>query len=291
MAIPAYIMEEHKEAFYCWQYMKEAGQIPVTGSMLLHVDAYDDFAPCEIRDPLFTDTLNLEQAKKICYEQLNVLNYIVPAFYYRTFRDAIWLSGVHDVKTPAEFLIELESPRKINVRMDGGNTFPANGVTVGTYIGGTMVNFPTLFAGRSIVLDIDLCFFCPNPVVHIGHKIDIEITENAYRQYADNPYHFLRLKKDDIRLITRNGHYYFSIGKCKEETLPITNRQEILGRMDSFFMWLKKNKVTPSAIDISRSRYSHGLSKDVFPWVEEEILKRLKELYELDIIFRPEAGV
>ena len=40
--IPVYIMEEHHEAFYYWNYFIECGLIPPKHNYLLHIDHHDD---------------------------------------------------------------------------------------------------------------------------------------------------------------------------------------------------------------------------------------------------------
>jgi hypothetical protein len=133
------------------------------------------------------------------------------------------------------------------------------------------------------VLDIDLDYFCSDESLSsVPHK-RLEITEQAYRDVTENPYHpFRLLPKAWLRPQEDGGRFYLSyLGLPKPEPLP--EKKRIVKRMDLFIDWLARSKIAVSMISICRSRYSGYTHRDVWEEIEKGLLKRLSEVYDYDL--------
>ena len=55
------------------------------------------------------------------------------------------------------------------------------------------------------------------------------------------------------------------------------DKERIKNRINHLLDWLETEKIKIAVVDICRSRYSGYLNNEIFPWVEEEFLKKLGE--------------
>lgn len=300
MKIPTYIMEEHNEAFYCWNYMIACGDIPPFDNLLFHVDSHIDFDGEYYRFDLNSLPVSLEESKKLAYERMGIAEFIKPAVYQRIFTQVVFMLASerdeiaeHNLKA-----LSYENGKLLEQDLDERTLeyialHEQQGVLLNIrpysyFVGGHA--FYQIVREMPYVLDIDLDFFCCDDTLSSATEPRrVEITKEQYRKIVDNPYHFLRT---DPCLFCfayeEKGHYYLNIpGPDKSRKPEEIPKETIMLRIDKFFSYLKNNCPAPVAIDICRSRISGYLPRYAFPWVEDEVLQRLQTLYEIEIRCRP----
>ena len=281
--IPLYIIEEHHEAFYIWNQATEAGLLPPFGNTLLHVDHHPDFE-CGVYganlDVLFA---SLAEMQLFTYGILGIADFICPAVYQGIFNEVVFIQNFKTILTkPEEKLITLDSNRLLKVKDFTPFsrlilTKPSADHRLFTYRQGGLGDF---FTPQSLALDIDLDYFCwDDSLSSVDAKL-LEITEQAYRNVTENPYHpFRLLPKVCLRPVKEEGRFYLSyLGLPKPEPLP--EKELIQERIDLFINWLNRNKITACLISLCRSRYSGYTPEAVWKEIEESLLKRLAELYD-----------
>lgn len=306
--IPLIVMEEHKEAYYIWHIFSMLHKIPEKDNILLHVDHHpDDIAGTYDFDP---DRLpqELEFSKKLSYDLLGIADFIVPAVYERMFTKWIHVSEFNDVcesvrkyighkfkvvngirKDMLDFVEPFEENKELLRKIDEDykQNILSNIRPVDYYKGGLGSYAPFT---DPVVLDIDLDYFCWSNTLKDGADRILEITKDEWQKLKENTFDAFRIMPViDFKLFERDGHYFMEFIKIplyreNDETITL---QDLQARVDKFFGWLEERKIVPAAIDICRSRMSGYLNCDFFPWIENEVLRRLDELYGTDIIFRP----
>lgn len=300
MKTPVYFMEEHNEAFYCWNYMIAAGEILPAGNLLFHISSHPDFFGEDYKFNLDFLPVSLAESKKLAYEKMGTGEYIRPAVYQRIFTQVIFmLSGLkkeimeHNLKAlcyDGGILYEKDMDAN-TVEYVARNEQEGNLLNIRPYsyfVGGE--TYYNILQEMPCVLDIDLNYFCCDDFLStVNEPRWVEISEEQYRKIKDNPYHFLRIEPVlAYSVLEKDGHFYLEMpGPNKDRQIPIPDKKEVLRRLDSFFAYLKTYFIRPAAIDVSRSRLSGFLPRTYFPWIEEEFLSRLEKQYDLEIKCRP----
>ena len=85
-----------------------------------------------------------------------------------------------------------------------------------------------------------------------------------------------------------DGRCFLRFEKGGDKGVPWESKEEVMNRMELFFAWLRRYRIEPAAIDIARSYYSGFVPRPMYPWLEDEFLRRLGSAYEIDIKCRPE---
>lgn len=290
MAIPVYIMEEHHEAFYYWNFFIKKGYIPKNGNYLLHVDHHDDME-CGGYEYDFSRLLeeqDLDNIKEFTYSKLGIADFIIPAVYQGIFTD------VHILKNLLPCRIE-EKRRFVRAAYSG------TGLETGSmipFIHGSYVGAPDspyrFYRWRNgglgemdlpdepLVLDVDLDYFAWDDSLSGVPPKRMEITREAYREYRENPYHPFRiLPRLLLEMVEEDGRYYMEYReKFQPDKLP--EKERMIKRMDRLLGWLTDRNIRPAVIDICRSRYSGYLPSKVFPWVEETFLQKLEACMDIE---------
>lgn len=286
MTIPVYIMEEHHEAYYYWQYFADKGLIPQKGNYLLHVDHHDDLASC-VYDWDFTKMPETwEEARAFTYEKLGIADFIYPAVYKGTFstlhtflsvspkeyqdKDMV-LKGKPGALVPMKYVPFIHAKYKQDpngpyrfFKMREGSLMP-------------------LKITEPVILDVDLDYFCWDDALTTAMPKRIEITEEEYDSFQGNPYHPFRILPKRLFTAEReDGKYYLRYFECAVKN-SIATHEKIAERIHDFIVWLSENGVVPNAIDICRSRYSGYLPAEAYPFAEEEFLRQLKQIMNIKI--------
>lgn len=310
LAIPLVIMEEHKEAYYFWHWFVEKGFINERDNILLHVDHHpDDIGALFSFDP---DILpqSLSYSKYLSYELLGIANFIVPAVYEGLF--TTWVA-VLDYGSKVKYYKGYVGHRKVTAPDSSIHHILDTGVAslqnrehfaetkarhlisnlrgYDRYEGG--LGYYTDWSSAKVVLDIDLDYFCWDDQLTSAAPERVEITFDAWKELLNNTYNPFRIMPVvRTEMEVKDGKYYLKFSKDMEimASKTKTNKMDVEKRLDAFFAWLKSQKMQPAAIDICRSRLSSYLDTDYFPWIEEEVLKRLGELYPVQIVAHPETS-
>lgn len=290
MGIPVYTMEEHHEAFYYWNYFIKRGYIPAAGNYLLHVDHHDDME-CGGYDwelaRLFSEN-DLEKIKEFTYWRLGIADFIVPAVYQGIFEKVHILKNLmpNPIREQRQYI-----KLKGDSELERGDMIP---FIHGGFVGNedSPYSFFRLLEGglekmdcpeTPVVLDVDLDYFVWDSSLSSAYPKRMEITQQAYREYMENPYHPYRiLPRQLLEAVEEDGKYYMEYReKFGTDKLPTEERMK--KRIEGLLDWLAECRIRPAVIDICRSRYSGYLPSSVFPWIEEEFVGRLGERMEIEI--------
>lgn len=286
--IPVFTMEEHHEAFYIWHLAKERKYIKPSGNVLLHVDHHDDMElggyTQEFLDSL--SEMTVQKSRTLTYSQLGIANFIIPVLYEGVF-DRLYM---HKGLLPQQFQKENKFiQRRNSMELIHGRYIP---FIHGPFKGNPDYAFYTYLEGalsemedkQDIVLDIDLDYFWwDDSLTSVGEK-RMEITEEAYIEYMENPYHPFRILPIlMVRAAKENGKYYLDYKEYREpDRAP--GKERVKKRICRFTEWLAQQKIYPSVIDICRSRNSGYLPKEADSFVEEILLEELNKNYTLELV-------
>lgn len=288
MSIPIYIMEEHHEAYYYWNLFIEKGYIQKEGNYLLHVDHHDDMEGGGYVWDFTRREISLEEARELAYERLGIADFIVPAIFQGIFSD------VHIVKNLVRKPLAQEEQfikQTGGCELTRGKMIPFlhaswKGKTDSPYQFFTWREgcFEPVTVEKDVVLDIDLDYFCWDDSLKSVPPKRIEITGPAYQEFVRDPYHPFRiLPKRLLQAEEEGGRYYLVYEEHVPQNEPPT-RERMAKRMDNLVGWLAECGIRPKAIDICRSRYSGYLHSSAYPWLEEELIQRLRKNMDIEIM-------
>ncbi len=284
--IPAFIIEEHNEAFYYWHAAIEKGYIPDSGNTLFHIDHHDDLETGGYNRDFSVPFKSLEEIKKFTYEELGIADFIVPALYTGIFSRFFNMKAL----VPKEFQGRERFVKRLGKNvLILGEYFPFfhssykkeknREYAFFSYYEGSLSETGEL---DNIVLDIDLDYFCwDDSLKSVSPKL-MEITKGSYEEYMANPYHFMRiLPRRLIKAKEMDGRFFIIY-----EEPPVYEKEadweRIEKRMERFFEWLKKERFCPKLITICRSAKSGYLPQKYAALVEEKVKRGLEDLYKPD---------
>lgn len=290
MTIPICLVEEHHEAYCCWHYFQEREWVGKEGNYLLHIDHHDDLAMPFYRWDLSQMPGNYEEAVRFTYEALGVGDFILPAVYEKFFSVVhLFLRVSPGDYEDAQYVMkarktELVLSKEIPLVHGKYKKDPDSGYVFYTMRKGGL---KPIQITRPLVLDVDLDYFCWDDSCATGTAGTIEITKEAYEGFVSDRYHpFRLLAKRIIAAEIRDGKYYLNyINNARRDLIP--GREKIRTRIDRVISWLAENQIRPAAIDVCRSVLSGYLPKEEAAFVENEFLRRLGEIYELQFYDLP----
>lgn len=284
--IPLFVVEEHMEAFFIWNYARSKQWIASANNTLLHVDEHSDMDTPVLRASVNAINGNLQKLYNFTYNELGIGNFILPTIYQGLFDKAYWIRRKHSKYQPAHEKIVIYS-----YNQNGKLFFLAHsGIDISTkpdakcashYLNTIADEFPK---SDLVVLDIDLDYFSSS--ISIMNNSKIEITRDEYESYRKNKYHFLRISGAFKTKVTdENGRYYVHYD-YKPEPIPeqaTATEAQILKRINGFAEFLKKNAIRPQIIDICRSRFSGYTPEHQWQFIEKNLINKLGTLYELEV--------
>ena len=284
--IPLYIIEEHHEAFYIWNYATMAGLLPPFGSTLLHVDHHPDFECGAYGADLGVLFGTLEEMCMFTYSSLGIADFICPAFYQGIFNEVVIVQNFSPAfSKPVQKAITLNASGLLEIKELTPFSRemllkPEADYRLFTYIQGGLGEFAS---SQSVVLDIDLDYFCWDDSLSSVVDKKLEITEQAYIDITENPYHPFRLfPKAWLRPKMIEDRYYLCyLGLPNPEPQP--EKERVQKRIDLFINWLGQNKIKPCLISLCRSRHSGYTPCAIWAEIEQNLLQRLSEVYDYDL--------
>ena len=282
--IPLYIIEEHHEAFFIWNYALIQNIITNSRHTLLHVDEHSDMNIPMLHQSVKTARSNITTLLNFTRNQLSLSEFIVPSIYLGLFNTIFWMRRSHSKKNP-EYFLNVVSENSKGVHLFMTDNFLKAGMfnpDRKSCIYQQISHETKVLFSSPVILDIDLDYFCCDP--YRGESIEVEITEQEYNQFKTNPYHRLKIicggklkaKKDSNR-------YYYIYQPFITNARKTEDPKIFSSRIDQFATFLKENRIEPILIDICRSRYSGFTTQDYWQQIESQLLEKLNQLYPLTI--------
>ena len=293
MKMPVLRMYEHNEAYLCWDRMISEGYISPAGNFLLHIDHHDDMEGAGYNWD-FTHRPQGDEVYDFTYNVLGIADFIQPAVFYRIFSDVHILKNLMPmpVKTTREIIRLKDNNQLLRTTMIPfihaglAEKDPDSCVIYNKHEGGLddVQQYREIINGKQIVLDIDLDYFCWDDSLSTRNPKRIEITKEAYKEYMEDKYHFIRiLPKRLMDVVGADGRYYLEYRE-KMTSNKRPDEERIIKRMDKLIKWLADCEITPAAIDICSSHISGYLPKEMYPWIEETFLEKLGRMWELELV-------
>ena len=266
MSIPTVIIDEHNEAFYVWHYFIEKDFVSRTGNYLLHIDHHDDME-CGAYNWDFSELKrlpqNTEEAKIFTDKCLGIADFIKPAIYQDIF------STVHILKNliPAPIKIQEQYVKCLDNKYilsfgsylpfihSAERNNPESKYHFFTRVEGGLNENDTINA-NSLILDVDLDYFCWDDSLSTVPEKRLEITAEAYVDYMSNKNHPFRILPRKLFMIEECNGKYFIIYREHLKPRPPTSEEIIINRIDRLINYFMKLEIKPRAIDICRSSYS-----------------------------------
>ncbi|NOU18120.1 MAG: hypothetical protein HOO91_11250 [Bacteroidales bacterium] len=289
--IKTFILEENHEAFIIWNNEIWKESLNPKDNILLHIDEHIDMVPPRVKTSIY-DVNNFETLVRFTYEELSINSFIIPAIFKGVFSRIFWINRNSKHSSTIKRCVRTYNNEGKKFILFNPVKIPSNGnVDMKKYIVmPTNINDLKLTNHKNIVLDISLNYFScvsdPNE-----YKVNyIEITKNEFDEFVENyKYHSLKFELIGHRITAREeqGKYYYVINDHDEiySKVSALTKDEIIRRIDSFVSSLVKNNIIPSLITLTRSSKSGYTPEDWVDIIENELLDRLKRIYNLEISF------
>ncbi|MDJ0690284.1 MAG: UPF0489 family protein [Xenococcaceae cyanobacterium MO_188.B32] len=289
--IPLFIFEEHHEAFFIWNYAVMNKMINSSNNILLHVDEHSDMSVPKFNHSIKSIEDDLISLYKFTYNELTIANFIVPAIYQGIFSQLYWLyqSNNEGKKGNKKLLVHSQRGEGKDLIVDPNDhlkTLSFFNPDFKSFFFNSVKTDNQLLETQGMVLDIDLDYFSCNPP-SLNYQGILEITEDQYYSFNRDKYHNLHLMfGSGIQSRVKDGKYYLvfesSHSRGIYNQLKVSEK-EISKRIDNFIQFLLTNKIEPQIIDICRSRISGFTPADQCQFIEQELLKGLSSIYNVEI--------
>lgn len=282
--VPLYTIEEHNEAFYVWCLARQNGEIRPFGNTLLHVDHHPDFEAGGYNAYFGSQAPSLQEAAVLTRQALGIADFITPAIWYGLFNDILFIGEYNaPLRKPAQRTVMLTGEQELT--LGDVNAFTRlklvdeiSTTRLFTYRQGGLGYYRAV---QPCVLDIDIDYFCTDDSLSTVPEKRLEITKEAYLQYKNDPHHPFRiLPRLVISMREEDGHYYMVYKEYTPTPAPPSDKT-VLNRIKLFLRWLSTSELQPQMISICRSRYSGYTPSDRWAFIEENLLKGLHELYDI----------
>jgi len=288
--INVFRIEEHHEAFLVWDYALRENMILNKDNTLLHVDEHSDMASPTMNTSIHTSMNSLEDTKNFIYSQLGIASFIIPACYLDIFTNVFWIRQEHKEKENKLEKMWVRSYDKKGMKLltgkyEDSQSLPDDPDRKTYYFKKcTVEQAPANYS--NIILDIDLDYFSCTGSPYLNKPISIEITKEEYQHYHENKYYPLKLIYNSILEPIKYENKYYLIFNKVERIYPnkqLVSNEIIQKRVDLLIDQLKEKKIEPQLITICRSRYSGYTHEDQWEFIENNLLKGLNEIFEIEI--------
>ncbi len=293
--IPLFIVEEHHEAFFIWNYGYFNGLIRPFGNTLLHVDSHDDMVITRLNSSVDELEDDLPKIYDYTYQEFGIASFIIPAIYRGIINNYTFLckydaySGEKNHKYVASYQSQGTFFKTAEVNSLLRLQLESNENQWGKYQFYTYqeIGLASKFStSQPLILDIDLDYFsCDNSLSSAQTKI--EITKEAYLEFENNKYHPFKIMPAAALTVTNEaGRYYLHYNEWQEVAgLKKVSLEIIDKRINKFIKFLRENNLKPGLIDICRSRLSGYTPIEQWQYIESKLITGLEELYNMETIY------
>lgn len=288
-----YIIEEHHEAYFIWKYALSLGLINPKNNVLLHFDEHSDMATPTLNIPLKHLNGDLTDILDWTYKELNIANFIIPALHESLFDKVYWIKQFHPKPNAEGHKMYVRSHNGQGERLITKEESLLEGFkddipdllnTISRYRY-YKCHVDDLTSINDVCLDIDLDYFSCNQDP-LKKELRIEISKSEYEEFIKNPYHRMNFYEfGRVDACEENGKYFFVLnGYVYKFKSPIkVEEEEILKRIDAVADVLKSKDIQPQIITICRSRFSGYTPDDQWQFIEEHLLEKIGQLYNIKV--------
>jgi hypothetical protein len=287
--IPAFVIEEHHEAFIVWNYAIQQGWIPATGNCLFHVDEHSDMGTPRFNESIHTLNGDMEKIKSFTYSELNIASFIMPACYLNIINKVYWIRQKHKktLNRPVEMFVRSynqSGKRLISGKIkDIKTTIDDPNKRTFDYYLRTLDQLPS---NKRVILDIDLDFFSCSGNPNELEEIYIEISKEEYDNFNNNKYHRLRYCGfGKIETLEKDNKYFYVVNNYNEIYPTDTKVDEftIDDRIKKVVSTLRYKNIKPELINICRSRCSGYTPNDQWELIEKSLIDKLNGVYLISL--------
>ncbi|MBW8685993.1 peptide arginase, FlmR/OhkR family [Chitinophaga rhizophila] len=287
-----FIVEEHHEAYLIWKYALAKKLIKPSNNTLVHIDEHSDMGIPFLNVPVPPLNSDLRQVKDFTYNELGIATFILPAIYEGLFNDIYWIKQHHGKTNRLAYKMYIRSQNNNGTYLAGGQEAVLNRYDDQSKTKSQDAKRYRFYKQHMkdvkkfgpVVLDIDLDYFSciQNP---LQKELRIAITEEEYLAFRESPYHRIRFFDfGRVDAVYEDGGYYYYFNRITDPRVsPLkVSFEKIQERIDQAADLLKDRVSQPRIITICRSRISGYTPDDQWAFIEEQLLKALNSIYEVE---------
>jgi len=283
-AIPVFIVEEHREAYFVISYAIKTGLLPPHGNALVHIDEHHDLACPVLLGPADVRSQPLSDIFVCTFDYLRICDFLIPLVHQRVFEELYWVrrDGLCRRSIPLDIRVE-----------QVGNAYFFRVHTLKSRAEAGARRLPMLhtltpshpFATtRPVVLDIDFDYFsCSDSN---GETVRIEITKDAYAAFIRDKRHPWKLAFGSrVTCMEEGGKYYLLHRDYDGPPCQRTqNKEQIYNTVLQLMEFLRINKIFPIMVLLSRSQHSGFVPPEHGELIESVLLSSLADEMTINVI-------
>ncbi len=299
--VPAYIFDEHNEAFYFWNKARHDGYFSKPLD-LFHIDAHADMGGPERFDSalFFSGTMQdgyLKYYKRFAKNELNIGNFIVPAVLSGLIRNVYFIYPEWRKFSPKRTKYNvcsafgegkiLKHNLKIDVNTDRKVFLGYPDLTIYNF---AMHEADRMPMNRKVLLDIDLDYFACRDTILNHMRYELEITKKQFirKEVFASENKTLPFSGLEFDFQQKDGRYYATIRHKKQKEMAyLPTRERVQSDITTLVETLRKKRIKPAAITICRSSISGYCPADYNKFIETYLRQKLEDIYDIKLLHEP----